>query len=63
MWKAIFPIRTKDLRFDKWSPNWEGPYIVSQVIYEGAYKSVDIQGKESSKGINGKFLKKYHPSI
>ena len=44
--KAILPIRTKDHRFSKWSPNWEGPYIVSQVIYGGAYRLVDMQGKE-----------------
>ena len=63
VWKAILPIETKDPRFGKQSPNWEGPYIVSQVIYGGAYKLVDMQGKESTKSINGKFLNKYHSSI
>ena len=29
IWKAILPIGTKDPRFSKWSPNWEGPFIVS----------------------------------
>ena len=63
VWKTILLIGTKDPRFGKWSPNWEGPYIVSQVIDGRAYRLVDIQGKESSKSINGKFLKKYYPSI
>ena len=45
VWKAILPIGTKDPRFGKWSPNWEGPYIVSQVIYRGVYRLGDMQGK------------------
>ena len=57
VWKAILPIRTKDPRFGKWYPNWEGPYIVSQVVYGGAYRLVDIQGKELSKSIKGKISK------
>ena len=63
MWKTILPIGTKVHRFNKWSPNWEGPYIVDKVIYRGAYRLVDIQGKESSKSINGNVLKKYYPFI
>ena len=43
MWTAILSIGTKDPKFDKWSPNWEGPYIVSQVIYEGVYRLVDMK--------------------
>uniref|UniRef100_A0A0A9CKK5 Uncharacterized protein n=1 Tax=Arundo donax TaxID=35708 RepID=A0A0A9CKK5_ARUDO len=29
VWKLILPIDSKDNRFGKWSPNWEGPYMVS----------------------------------
>ena len=29
VWKTILLIRTKDLTFGKWSPNWEGPLAVS----------------------------------
>ena len=43
VWKAIFLVSTEDPRFGKWSPNWEGPYIISQVIYGGAYRLVDLQ--------------------
>ena len=58
MWKEILSIRTKDPRFNKWSPNLEGSYIVSQVIYRGVYRLVDMQEKESSKSNNGNFFKK-----
>ena len=63
VWKTILPIGTKDCRFGKWSPNWEGPYIFSQVVYREAYRLVDMKGKESPKSINGKFLKRYYSSI
>jgi hypothetical protein len=26
VWKALLPIGTKYSAFDKWSPNWEGPF-------------------------------------
>jgi hypothetical protein len=29
VWKVILPLRTKDPYLGKWSPNWEGPYLVS----------------------------------
>ena len=63
IWKAILPIGTQDPRIGKCSPSWEGPCVVSQVIYGGVYRLVDMQGREASKNINRKFLKKYHPSI
>ena len=30
VWKVILLIGTKDSYLGKWSPNWEGPYLVSQ---------------------------------
>ncbi|XP_062026369.1 uncharacterized protein LOC133742703 [Rosa rugosa] len=32
VWKAVLPIGTKDPRFGKWSPNWEGPFIIDKVL-------------------------------
>jgi hypothetical protein len=37
VWKVILPIRSKDSRFGKWSPNWEGPYRISKVALGNAY--------------------------
>ncbi|CAL2240751.1 unnamed protein product [Prunus armeniaca] len=28
VWRAMLPIGTKDPRFGKFSPNWEGPFII-----------------------------------
>ena len=28
VWKVILPIGSKDSKFGKWSPNWEGPYRI-----------------------------------
>jgi hypothetical protein len=59
----ILPIGKRDNRFSKWSPSWEGPYMVSKVGPGNAYFIKTVEGQESSKALNGKYLKKYYPSI
>lgn len=63
VWKIIFPLGNKDPKFGKWSPNWEGHFVVSEVYPRGAYKLVNMQGEELRCNVNGKYLKKYYPSI
>jgi len=62
--KSILPVGTKDNRFGKWSPNWEGPFIVSRCAPGNAYflKGLD-GGEEYGRALNGKYLKKYYPSV
>ncbi|XP_050222703.1 uncharacterized protein LOC126672794 [Mercurialis annua] len=62
VWKAILPIGHKDTRLGKWSPNWEGPFIVVNKLTGGAYLLADVDGEEHDRAINGQFLKKYVPS-
>ena len=62
VWKVILPIKARTPKFDKWSPTWEGPFIVTQVIYGGAYKLSTLT-KEELGSINGKYLKKYYPMM
>ncbi|XP_050211619.1 uncharacterized protein LOC126661795 [Mercurialis annua] len=61
VWKASLPIGHKDRRFGKWSPNWEGPFIVTTKLTGGAYVLENIDGEEHERAINGQFLKKYVP--
>jgi hypothetical protein len=35
--KMILPIWSKNNKFGKWSPNWEGPYRIEEVIPENSY--------------------------
>jgi hypothetical protein len=63
VWKVILPLGTKDAHLGKWSPNWEGPYLVSQLFDGNAYKLMYINGKEHIRLINGKYLKSYKPSF
>ena len=35
LWQTILPVGIKDPRFGKWSPNWEGPFIVHKVLGRG----------------------------
>jgi hypothetical protein len=37
VWKTIFPIGSRSNKFGKWTPNWEGPYRIEEVILENSY--------------------------
>jgi hypothetical protein len=63
VWKTVLPLRSKDRKFGKWSPSWEGPYKVVQVMSGNVYLLQTLQGKDLSKALNGRFLKQYHPSM
>jgi hypothetical protein len=57
VWKTILPLRNKGQKFGKWSPSWEGPYKVKQVISGNAYLLQTLQGKDLPKALNERFLK------
>ena len=37
IWKVVLPVSAKDGELGKWSPNWEGPFKVHQVLLENVY--------------------------
>jgi hypothetical protein len=63
VWKELFPIGTKYSTFDKCSPNWEGPFRVVRCTLGNAYILKTLLGEEFTAAINGRYLKKYYPSI
>jgi hypothetical protein len=63
VWKALLPIGTKYSAFGKWSPNWEGPFLVVRCTPVNAYILKTLLGEEFTAAINGRYLKKYYPSI
>ena len=63
MWKTVLPLNTKDRRFGKWSPSWEGPFRVTRVVLGNAYMLEDLQGGGLPKALNGRFLKRYYASV
>ena len=63
VWKLILPIGSKDSKFSKWSPTWEGPYKISRCVPGNAYILETLEEEEFSRALNGKYLKKYYPSI
>ena len=63
VWKLILPIGTRDNKFGKWSPNWEGPFQIYKVVSKGAYMLQGLDGEVFGRALNGKYLKKYYPSI
>jgi hypothetical protein len=44
----------------KFSPNWEGPYIIEKVYEAGAYQLIDHKGNRLLPPISGRYLKKYY---
>lgn len=61
--KLILPIGTRDSKFGKWSPAWEGPYRINRCAPGNAYILETLEGEEFSRALNGKYLKMYYPSI
>ena len=44
----------------KFSPTWEGPYLVFSVIEKRAYRLQTVDGKEIMNTWNAQHLKKYY---
>jgi hypothetical protein len=63
VWKLILPIGSRDPKYGKWSPTWEGPFRISQCVPGNAYILETLEGEKSARALNGKYLKKYYPSI
>jgi hypothetical protein len=63
VWKLILRIDSRDPKYGKWSPNWEGPYRISQCVLFNAYILETLEGEKFARALNGKYLKKYYPSI
>jgi hypothetical protein len=57
IWKMILPIGSKSNKFGKWSPNWEGPYRIEEVIPGNSYMVQSIQRTSLLRALNGKYLK------
>ena len=63
VWKTIFLLGMKSNKFGKWSPSWEGPYRIIKVIFGYSYMMQTLQGDRVPRAINGRYLKKYYPSV
>ncbi|XP_034213026.1 uncharacterized protein K02A2.6-like [Prunus dulcis] len=63
VWKAVLPLRTHIAGYGKWSPTWESPFIIKQILGLGAYKLQDRDGDVHAAPINGKWLKKFYPTM
>ena len=51
-------IGSKDSKFSKWSPNWEGPYRIKRWAPGNAYILETLKGEEEfGRAIKGKYLK------
>ena len=63
VWNVVLPICAKDRELGKLSPNWEEPFKVHQVLTRNAYWLSSLEGEPHKRFINGKYLKKYFPTM
>ncbi|XP_059629615.1 uncharacterized protein LOC132272490 [Cornus florida] len=63
VWQTILPAGKVDIVYSKWSPTWKGPYLVHQVLHGGVYRLKDLDSEIHERPINGRYLKKYNPTI
>jgi hypothetical protein len=63
VWKTILPLGTRSSKFGKWSPSWEGPYRVTGIAPGNTYFVETLEGRKLTKALNGKYLKRYFPSV
>ena len=45
----------------KFTPNYEGPYVIKKVLPGGALILVEMDGRELPKPVNADAVKKYFP--
>ncbi|CAL2270706.1 unnamed protein product [Prunus armeniaca] len=57
------PLGTHIAGYGNWSPTLEGPFIIKQILGMGAYRLQDQDGEVHAAPINGKWLKKFYPTM
>jgi hypothetical protein len=60
---TILPVCAKDHKIGKWSLSWEGPYKIVKVITKNSYLVDALQGEHFLRALNGRYLKKYYPTV
>ncbi|XP_020209336.1 protein NYNRIN [Cajanus cajan] len=60
--KVILPMDQKSQNRGKWTYNWEGPFIIERIYSNNAYLIKELNSRNESKVMNGKYLKKFHES-
>ena len=63
VWKVILPVGSKSRKFGKWSPSWEGPLRVTRIVPGNSYLVETLERSMLPRAINGRYLKKFHPSV
>lgn len=56
VWKVILLLDRKDSKYGKLTPNWEGLYVIHQVLRSDAYHLKNLDGEVDARSINGEFL-------
>ncbi|XP_050909087.1 uncharacterized protein LOC127122854 [Lathyrus oleraceus] len=63
VWKVVLPMDQKDRALGKWSLKWEGSFQILKVFSNGAHKIEELGEYKRILRVNGKYLKKYKPTL
>ena len=55
--KRILP--HQDEAKGKFAPNWQGPYVIKQVLSKGSLQLADMEGKAIGTIVNANSIKRY----
>ncbi|KAK4737135.1 hypothetical protein R3W88_000832 [Solanum pinnatisectum] len=56
--KCILPHQEKAK--GKFAPNWQGPYLIKEVLSKGALQVTDVEGKITGMVVNADAVKRYY---
>jgi hypothetical protein len=51
VWKTILLLGSRDRKFGKWSPSWEGPFKIVGIVSGNAYFIETLEGRKVEKAI------------
>lgn len=59
----VLPVGAKDRVFRKWLTKHQGPFRVHHILGSNVYYLVSLKGETHHNYINGRYLKKYFPTL
>ena len=57
VWKIVLPLGSKYPAYGKWSPNWEGPFVVKKRVVKWSLSYTRLKRKSAYKSDKQQILK------
>jgi hypothetical protein len=54
VWKTILLLGSRDCKYGKWLPSWEGPFMINSLVPGNTCFMESLEGQVLPKALNGK---------